>query len=58
MLSSGDGGWLNHTCEGTADTLIVKKTANTDCAKLLNTVLEGSTSSWIFLSSSVIMACR
>ena len=35
----GDGGLLNHTCEGRADTLIVKTAM--DCAKLANTVLVG-----------------
>ena len=35
----GDGGLLNHTCEGGADTLIVKTAM--DCAELANTVLVG-----------------
>ncbi len=35
----GDGGLLNHTCKGRADTLIVKTAM--DCAKLANPVLVG-----------------
>ena len=50
----GDGGLLNHTCEGTADTLIVK-TANTDGAKLANTVLVGG---GMESSCPALLSCR